>query len=123
LSFYDINKMSHETPRSGSLYSKDIKAIFPPNVQKVIFSFYIANPVNASKKLESVALSGLGNKENNELKTKCCGECKTAFSKSLVGFGPKMAMCGDFSSGQPVSANCNSFFENNPMSVSACESY
>ncbi|MGP8320905.1 MAG: hypothetical protein ACT6FE_01060 [Methanosarcinaceae archaeon] len=62
-------------------------------------------------------------KEENNLKTKCCEECKIAFSKSPIGVGPEMATCGNFGSGQPVSTNCNLFFKNNPMSVSACESY
>ena len=61
--------------------------------------------------------------EDNDFKAKCCEGCKAAFNKSPVGFGPKMAMCGDFSSGQQVNINCNSFFENNPMSVSACKNY
>ncbi len=61
--------------------------------------------------------------EENSLKIKCCEECKTAFSKSPVGFGPEMAMCGKFNSGYPISASCELFFENNPMSVSSCESY
>ena len=56
LSFYDISKMSYEVPRSGSLYSKDIKTIFPLNAQKVIFNFDIAN---LNKKIESIALSNL----------------------------------------------------------------
>ena len=56
-------------------------------------------------------------------KTKCCEECKTAFSKSPVGIGPEAAMCGNFSSGQSVSANCKILFENDPMSVSSCEGF
>jgi hypothetical protein len=66
LSFYDINKMSHEVPRSGSLYSKDIKAIFPLNVQKVIFGFDIANLVNISKKLSQLRLVVWSNNENEQ---------------------------------------------------------
>ncbi|MBU4601093.1 hypothetical protein L6307_03615 [Candidatus Parcubacteria bacterium] len=58
LSYRDINKMSHESPRDGSLYPKDIKTIFPLNVQEVIlFGFNIAN---LNKKIETTALSGLG---------------------------------------------------------------
>ena len=56
LSYYDISKMSHEAPRDGSLYSKDIKTIFPLNVQRRIADF---NGANLNKKIESVALSGL----------------------------------------------------------------
>ena len=64
-----------------------------------------------------------GKKEENNLKTTCCEECKIAFSKSPIGVGAEMASCGKFSSGQPVSENCKSFFENNPLSVSACQNY
>jgi len=56
LSFYDLSKFSYEVPRDGSFYSKEIKTIFPLNVQKVIFAFDIAN---LNKKIESVAFSGL----------------------------------------------------------------
>lgn len=52
LSFYDLSKFSYEAPGDGSLYSKDIKAIFPLNVQKVIFGF---NITNLNKKIESIA--------------------------------------------------------------------
>ncbi len=58
LSYRDISKMSHEAPRDGSLYSKDIKTIFPLDVQQeIIFGFNIAN---LDKKIETTALSGLG---------------------------------------------------------------
>ena len=56
LSFYDLSKFSYEAPRDGSLYSKDIKTIFPLNAQKMIFGFNIAY---LNKKIESIALSGL----------------------------------------------------------------
>ncbi|MCK5416446.1 hypothetical protein KAI92_03400 [Candidatus Parcubacteria bacterium] len=56
-------------------------------------------------------------------KARCCEECKTAFSKSSIGVGVEIAMCGNFSSGQTISTGCKSFFKNNPMSVSVCESY
>jgi len=62
-------------------------------------------------------------KEENNLKTKCCEECKIAFSKSPVGFGAEMASCGKFSSGQPINEECKLFFEDNPMNVPACQSY
>ena len=62
-------------------------------------------------------------KAENNLKTKCCEECKTAFNKSPAGFGPEMAMCGKFSSRHPISASCELFFENNPTSVSACKNF
>jgi len=56
LSFYDLSKFSYEVPGDGSLYSKDIRTIFPLNVQKMIFGFDIAN---LNKKIESVALNDL----------------------------------------------------------------
>ena len=43
LSFYDLDKFSYEVPGNGSLYSKDIKTIFPLNAQKMIFGFDINN--------------------------------------------------------------------------------
>ena len=60
---------------------------------------------------------------DKESKAKCCEECKTAFSKSPIGVGPEVAMCGNFGSGQPISEECKLFFENNPMSVTSCEGY
>jgi len=62
-------------------------------------------------------------KEKNNLKTRCCEECKTSFSQSPIGVGPEMAMCGNFGSGQQISENCKLFFENNPMSLSSCQNY
>jgi len=43
LSFYDLSKFSYEVPGDGSLYLKDIKTIFPLNVQNKIADFNIAN--------------------------------------------------------------------------------
>ncbi|MCD4761172.1 hypothetical protein K8R42_04705 [bacterium] len=56
LSFYDLSKFSYEVPGDGSLYLKDIKIIFPLNVQKVIFDFDISN---LNKKIEAIALNSL----------------------------------------------------------------
>jgi len=39
LSFYDLQKFSHVAPRNGSLYSEDIKNIFPSNLQERIKNF------------------------------------------------------------------------------------
>jgi hypothetical protein len=39
LSFYDLQKFSHVFPRDGSLYSEDIKNIFPSNLQERIKNF------------------------------------------------------------------------------------
>lgn len=54
LSFYDISKMSHEVPRDGSLYLKDVKRIFPEELIRNIIHF---DKKNINKKIESVALS------------------------------------------------------------------
>jgi len=56
LSFYDISKFSYEVPRDGSLYSKDIKTIFPLDVQDRIADF---DSKNINKNIEAVALNGL----------------------------------------------------------------
>lgn len=59
LSYNDLSKMSHEAPRDGSLYSKDIKTIFPLNAQQeIIFGFNIAD---LDKKLKAIAISGFEN--------------------------------------------------------------
>jgi len=39
LSFYDLEKFSHITPRDGSLYSEDIKNIFSVDLQRRINNF------------------------------------------------------------------------------------
>lgn len=39
LSFYDLEKFSHIVPKSGSLYSEDIKSIFPSSLQRRINNF------------------------------------------------------------------------------------
>ncbi|MCX6751716.1 MAG: hypothetical protein NT161_03075 [Candidatus Nomurabacteria bacterium] len=56
LSFYDISKFSYEVPRDGSLYSKDIKTIFPLNAQNRIADF---NSKNINKNIETTVLNGL----------------------------------------------------------------
>lgn len=40
LSFFDIDRFSHQAPRDGSLYSKDIKKIFSKDVQEKILNYY-----------------------------------------------------------------------------------
>jgi len=57
LSFYDPQKMSHTKPRDGNLYDKDIKNIFPKEVQKKILNHHVSDSLQellfstASKKL------------------------------------------------------------------------
>ena len=59
--------------------------------------------------------------ENTAIKSKCCKECKEAFSKSPVGMGPEGARCGYFMSGNPVSASCQKYFEKTSFVVSQCQ--
>lgn len=58
LSYRDISKMSHEAPRDGSLYSKDIKTIFPLKAQEAIFDF---DDASLNKRIEVIALNGSKN--------------------------------------------------------------
>jgi len=39
MSYYDSDKLIHNIPRDGSLYSQDIKNLFPSSLQKKIFNF------------------------------------------------------------------------------------
>ena len=52
LSLVDFNRFSYEVPRDGSLYSEDIKKIFPTEVQQKIFRF---SPGEIIKKAEAIA--------------------------------------------------------------------
>jgi len=50
LSFYDLSKFSYEMPRDGSLYSADVKRIFPESVQQLIFDFDSKSIIEKNKK-------------------------------------------------------------------------
>ncbi len=63
----------------------------------------------------------LFSQQSTDVKTKCCAECRNAFSKSPVGVGPEIARCGEFSTGQPVREECTSYFKSNPLTVYECE--
>jgi hypothetical protein len=39
LSYIDIAAFSHQAPRDGSLYTKDVQTIFPIEVQEIIFNY------------------------------------------------------------------------------------
>ena len=52
LSFYDVERFSYIMPRDGSLYGKDVKNIFPEEVQEKIFGH---SAEKVSKYLEEVA--------------------------------------------------------------------
>jgi len=54
LSFYDLSKFSYKVPGDGSFYLKDIKTIFPLNVQDKIADFNIAN---LNERIKMIALN------------------------------------------------------------------
>ncbi|MFH0884697.1 MAG: hypothetical protein V1861_03225 [Candidatus Micrarchaeota archaeon] len=56
----------------------------------------------------------------HELKLRCCDECRASFSRSPVGVGPGGAMCGQFTTAQPLSGECGDFFGRYPMSAAEC---
>lgn len=53
-------------------------------------------------------------------KRSCCRECTAAFSQSPVAMGPAAARCGHFMTGNPISAECEGYFEENPATVDEC---
>ncbi len=55
------------------------------------------------------------------LLNRCCQECLTAFSQSPVGVGPQGARCGTFTTGSPLSAECQDYFSSSPRTVAECE--
>ncbi len=56
-----------------------------------------------------------------DLKIKCCKECTDSFSKSPVGVGPGGAVCGQFTSAQSISTECENYFNVNQIAVAQCE--
>ncbi|NMB48797.1 hypothetical protein GYA13_05215 [Candidatus Kuenenbacteria bacterium] len=58
LSYYISNKFSYEAPGDGSNYSKDIKRIFPEDVQQKIFTHQAEDLI---KKTEEYALTNISN--------------------------------------------------------------
>ncbi|MFH1522929.1 MAG: hypothetical protein ABIE43_03885 [Patescibacteria group bacterium] len=58
LSYYNISKFSHEAPGDGSNYSKDIKTIFPEDVQQKIFEHDVEDLI---AKLENYAFASISN--------------------------------------------------------------
>lgn len=57
LSYFDINKFSHKAPGEGSHYTKDVKEIFPKEIQDKIFNYQKKEIDEINKKLRSVASS------------------------------------------------------------------
>jgi hypothetical protein len=55
------------------------------------------------------------------LRGKCCGECSAAFSQSPVDVSSEGALCGKFTTGNQISAECETYFEGNSFTVSECE--
>ncbi len=79
LSYYDISKMSHEAPRDGSLYPKDIKTIFPLNVQNRIADF---DSKNINSRIEAIAVDWL--KTENSDKETCADLCGDGICQEFV---------------------------------------
>lgn len=50
----------------------------------------------------------------------CCQECLTAFSQSPVAVGPQGARCGTFTTGSPLSTECQDYFSSSPRTVAEC---
>src|SRR3989344_707005 len=55
-----------------------------------------------------------------ELQTTCCQECVDAFTQSPVAMGEEGAVCGQFTTGKPLSEACADYFEVNYQSVGSC---
>jgi len=60
LSFYDLGRFSYEAPGDGSHYAKDIKKIFPEDVQQRISDFKVEDII---KRIESVAFANISSWE------------------------------------------------------------
>lgn len=58
LSYYDLSKFSYEVPGDGSSYSKDIKTIFPEDVQQRIFEHDVEDLIT---KAENYAFANISN--------------------------------------------------------------
>lgn len=58
LSFYDLSKFSYEAPGDGSNYAKDIKVIFPEDVQHKIFAHDVEDLIT---KIENYAFTNISN--------------------------------------------------------------
>ncbi|HIG92689.1 TPA: hypothetical protein HA242_01460 [Candidatus Woesearchaeota archaeon] len=50
----------------------------------------------------------------------CCQECQEAFSSSPAAVGPSQARCGEFTTGRPLSPECQQYFDGNRVMVSEC---
>jgi hypothetical protein len=54
----------------------------------------------------------------DEMRTKCCGECKTALSQDRSGSAPDTIPCADFASLSPW---CREHFLSHPKKASECQ--
>jgi len=79
LSFYDLNKFSYEVPRDGLLSSKDIKTIFPLNVQRQIADF---DSKNINSRIEAIAVDWFRTENSN--KEICADLCGDGICQELV---------------------------------------
>ena len=112
------------------------------SVGSQIFIKYKSNPLGMSHQkimfgmllffLLSVVLTACGSKQitlpeqppyKPELQTSCCQECVEAFSQSPVAVGEEGAVCGQFTTGKPLSASCEDYFEVNYMSAGSCQEF
>ncbi|TSC95761.1 MAG: hypothetical protein Athens101410_348 [Parcubacteria group bacterium Athens1014_10] len=89
LSFYDMSKMSHEAPRDGLLYSKDIKTIFPLNVQNRIADF---DSKNINSRIEAITVDWFREVTGpiealGQVKIKADRDTYTTLMSSTVGIG------------------------------------
>jgi len=57
LSYYNISKFSYEAPGDGSDYSKDVKTIFPEDIQEKIFKHDVENLIEKAEKYAFASIS------------------------------------------------------------------
>lgn len=70
LSYYDIRKFSYEAPKDGADYSRDIKKIFPEDVQKKISEHNVEALITKAEKYAFVNISNWNDIKNS------ISECK-----------------------------------------------
>lgn len=77
--------------------------------------------INGSQPINTSGDSSFGNETVDDLRGRCCMECREAYSKSPIAAGPHGAQCGHFITGAPISSACEAYFESAPSTVSRCE--
>ncbi len=61
LSFFSIDKFTHQVPRDGSLYGEDIEKIFPENLQKNILNYQGQGRLNKILKQNIIKINNIIN--------------------------------------------------------------